>query len=202
MSERKGPRTISWKASSLVLGALALLIGGGFVGAQAVHNFRPPSVAVVDISKVFESYRKRQDRQDELEAKTRELQQRLNELERKYKEVVAELPQLEPGEKRKDLMMKKLQLEMDVKLLKEDELGRLRKMQIGFITEIREEITQEIDAYVQAQQLDLVLEKTVTAEGEKPGTGFRWPIVHYVAPELDITRDIAERLNSRYEKSR
>ena len=53
--------------------------------------------------------------------------------------------------------------------------------------------TREADG----QELDLVLDRTVLAEGEN-GVGFRWPIVHYARPEIDITDDLIQRLNASY----
>ena len=71
------------------------------------------------------------------------------------------------------------------------------------LREIKEEITSEIEIYAQAYDLDLVLEKTVNAEGDpRGGVSFQWPIVHYAKPEIDITSQIVKRLNERYQKVR
>lgn len=188
----------SWKLGVFLGGTLASFV----LGTQAVRDFKPPSTAVVDIAAVFEQYEKRKDRQEELQGDTKKLEEKLKSLEKQYKEVVLELPQLENGERKKKLTIEKLQLEMEVKELKDNELERLRKIQIKYIEELRDEIAQEIRTYAEAQRLDLVLEKTVTAEGEGPMPGFRWPIVHHVTPELEITKEIADRLNAHYRQSR
>ena len=188
------------KAGVFVLGSMALLV----VGAQAVRSFKPPATAVVDIAEVFEQYEKKKDRQAEFQAEIKGVEDKLKDIEKKYKDVVQELPQVEAGPRKNDLMLQKLKLEMEVKDLKEKEMDRLRGTQLKFLEEIRNEITQEIRAYADAENLDLVLEKTVTAESGDGNQrmGFRWPIVHFVKPELEITKEIAERLNAHYKKAR
>lgn len=188
----------NWKLGTFVVGSLCLLV----VGAQAARTFRPPSTAVIDIAQVFDQYEKRRDRQDQLQAETKTLEDQLKDLERRYKDIEAELPQIESDERKAELAMQKVQIQFDVDRLKKKELKRLRDTQIKYIQEIRDEITTEIQTYATAQDLDLVLEMTVTAEGEGPVGGFRWPIVHFVKPELVITKEIAERLNRRYNASR
>ncbi len=182
------------------------LAGGGVValallGAEATRAFKPPSTAVVDIASVFEQYDKRRDLQAELQTESKALEAKLKELEEKYKAILQEIPLTEAKEAKKNLAVQKVALETEVEWLKKGELERLRQTQLKYIQEIRDEITQEIRNYAVAQDLDLVLEKTITAEGDGNFPGLRWPIVHYVKPELDITKEIADRLNRRYRRS-
>jgi len=107
------------------------------------------------------------------------LEDKLKDRERRYKDLIQELPNLEEGAKKNEKMLEKVRLEIEVKSLKDRELKRLRETQIKYLEEIRDEISQEIQVYQKAQDLDLVLEKTVTAESEEPGRGFRWPIVTF-----------------------
>ena len=167
---------------------------------RALRTFAPPRVAVVDISAIFDGYQKKDDRQSQLRGDTDALEGKLKELEKKYKELIEELPHLEPGQKQTEKQVEKLKLELEVKELKGRELKKLREKQIDFLKEIREEITREIQDVAQAEDLDLVIEKNVTAEGEGNSPGFHWPIVHYTKPEIEITAEITERLNARYKK--
>lgn len=171
------------------------------VGAEATRAFKPPSTAVVDIAEVFEKYEKRQDLQAQLQAESKALESKLKELEGKYKEILQEIPLTEGKEAKKNLAVQKVALETEVEWLKKGELDRLRQTQMKYIQEIRDEITQEIRDYAAARDLDLVLEKTITAEGDGNFPGLKWPLVHYVKPELDITKEIADRLNRRYKRS-
>jgi Skp family chaperone for outer membrane proteins len=187
-----------WKLGLVVLAVAALLV----TGAEVATTFKPPATAVVDIAAVFDQYDKRRDRQDELQVETKKLEGDLKELEQQYKDIEQELPLVEDLERREELTLSKVQIEMKVKRLKGTELQRLRETQLKYIQEIRDEITQEIEAYAKAMDLDLIVEKTVTAEGEGPAVGFRWPIVHFVKPEFEITKEIADRLNGRYRRNR
>jgi len=170
------------------------------LAAEAVRKFKPPTVAVVEVARVVGLYDKRKDRKAELDAETKLVEDKLKELEKTYKELVAEIPNLEPGQRKNDLLLQKMKLEMDVKDLKEKELKRLRDTYVKYLDEIKADVAQEIEDYAKAQDLDLVIEKTVVAESEEIGAGFRGPIVHFVKPEIDITQEVAERLNRRYRK--
>ncbi len=184
----------AWKVGLFGLGCLALLL----VGAEAVRTFQIRTLGVVDIAEVFEKYEKRGDRQAELKADMKQLDDRLKDLERKFKDIVQELPQVEKRERKKELAIQKVGIELEVDFLKKEELERVRRIQIKYIQEIRDEITEEIRTYAQAQDLDLVIEKKITAEGDGNLPSFQWPLIHYVKPELDITKEIADRLNRRY----
>jgi hypothetical protein len=50
------------------------------------------------------------------------------------------------------------------------------------LKEIRDEITTDIDKYRTGMGIGIVLEKQVSAEGK--ANSVRWPIVHFVVPEL------------------
>lgn len=182
----------------LCIGALALL------GQRAVRSFRPPRTAVVDITSVFDGYLKKQDREKDLAGESRDVQDKFKALEQKLKEITADVKLMQPGQLRNDKLLEKARLELDLKELENKELVRLRDTQTRFLREIKEEITTEIEIFAQAYDLDLVLEKTVSAEGDPRagGVGFQWPIVHYAKPEIDITAQIIRRLNDRYEKVR
>lgn len=181
----------------LCLLALAAVV---LVGAQATQSFRPPTVAIVDIAEVFTLYDKTQDRQAQLETEKSSVLEKLKELEARHKEVNQELPQLEAGARKDELLLQKFRLEMEMKNLRDTQLERLRETHMRFLNEIRGEITGEIEDYSKAQDLDVVFERTVTADSGQPG--MNWPIVHFVKPEYEITKEIADRLNQRYRRSR
>lgn len=192
------------KGKKLALGAgglLGLFLFGFLWGVEAGKTFHPPRTAVVEIAKVFEQYDKKKDRQEQLQSDTKVVEDKLKDIEKRYKELIQELPNLEEGPKKNDKTLEKVRLEIEVKSLKDRELKRLRDTQFKYLEEIRDEITKEIQVYAKAQDLGLVLEKTVTAESEEAGRGFHWPIVHFAQPEIDITSEIVEKLNTRYRGS-
>jgi Skp family chaperone for outer membrane proteins len=179
------------------LGALVL------VGQRAARTFRPPRTAVVDISEVFVGYLKKQDRQKDLTNESRGIQSKFEALQTKLKEITADVKLMQPGQRRNEKLLDKAKLEIEVKELENKEVLRLQQTQVMFLREIKAEITSEIEIYAQAFDLDLVIEKTVNAEGDpRGGMSFQWPIVHFAKPEIDITDQIVRRLNERYEKVR
>lgn len=190
----KGKKLAVWLG-----GGLGAFLFGLLLGVEGGKTFNPPRTGVVEISKVFELYEKKKDRQEQLQGETKVLEDKLKDLEKRYKDLLQELPNLEEGgAKKNEKTLEKVRLEIEVKSLKDRELKRLRETQFKYLEEIRDEISQEIKVYQKAQDLDLVLEQTVTAESDEAGRGFRWPIVHYAKPEIDITNEIVERLNTRY----
>lgn len=180
----------------LCLGSLIL------VGQRATRTFRPPRTAVVDISQVFDGYLKKQDRQKDLTNESRGIQSKFEALQTKLKEIDADVQLMQQGQRRNEKLLDKAKLEIEVKELENKEVLRLQQTQIKFLREIKAEISSEIEIYAQAYDLDLVLEKTVNAEGDPRGMSFQWPIVHYAKPEIDITSQIVKRLNERYQKVR
>ena len=180
----------------LCLGAVVLL------GQRAARTFRPPRTAVVDISEVFDGYLKKQDLQKDLTNESRGVQSKFQALQQKLKDIAADVKLMQQGHKRNEKLVEKARLEIDAKEMENKEFQRLQQTQIKFLKEIKSEISSEIEIYAHAFDLDLVLEKTVNAEGDPRGMSFQWPIVHFAKPEIDITSQIVKRLNERYQKVR
>lgn len=182
---------------------LALVLLGGLWGPslaqQARRLFQPPRLAVVDISEVFELYDKKRDRQAQFQAQINEAETKRKELEKRYKDILEDLKNLQAGPSKLAKEREKLELELEVKYLSETALKGLRETQFSYLKEIRDEIVAEIKVYAEAMDLDVVIEQKVMGEADGPNAnGFSWPIVHFVKPELQITREIADRLNARY----
>lgn len=189
--------TRRWAIALLALGA------AGLVGFKSAQNFRPPRMAIVDISEVFENYEKKNARQEVLAAEAKKVETSLKELETRLQTINEEVQLLQAGEKRKNLLLEKAQLEIEMKDVGAREANRLREKQLGFLRDLREEIGREIEVYAEAYDLDVVVERSVTADpGGQSRAEFRWPIVHFAKPEIDITQQIIQRLNERYRKSR
>ncbi len=182
--------------------AAALVLLAFFsVAFRAAQEFDPPRTAVVDISEVFESYQKKLDRQEVLNEQSVALEAKFKELDGKIQQATSSIQLLEPGPKQDEKVLEKTRLEIERNKLRSEDLKKLRETQIRFLKELREEIAKEIETYREAFDLDLILEKSVTADVDpKAGGGFRWPIVHAVKPELDITGQILSRLNDKYQR--
>ena len=183
---RRGGDWLSW-------GVLAML---AFVALGAAETFRPPRTAVVSISEVFDGYHKKVQRQEQLAQLRDALKQKIVDLEAQYDQLVEEI-KLTRGEAQAKKKLERYQLELKVETVKERDLAGLQTQYIEYLKEIRKEISDEIQQYAVAQDLDLVLERTVIAEGTPNARGFQWPIVHYAKPEIDITQEIVGRLNRR-----
>lgn len=181
---------------------LVILGGAVAVGEEAVQKvFKPPRVAVVDLQKIFELYDKKKDRKVEFEAQVKKVDESLRGMEARLKAIDEELPNLEPGPRKGELEFEKFRIERDGKSFKQSEANRLQELEMKFYQELRDEITEEIQTYSRALDLDLVLEKMISAE-VGPRASVRWAVTHYAKPELEITGEIATRLNDRYKNVR
>ena len=186
----------------LVPGALLAVLGVLCRLAPAQDNlaprtFKPARVAVVDIGEVFESYAKKKDVEARLEKEVKAEEAKMQGQEKEYKRLIDELKNVEEGsEQHKTLTLKKIELEYQVKNRQKELLREFQEKQLKALREIRDEITAEINQYAAAMDLDLVLEKKISAEGK--GQAISWPVVHFVKPELEITQEIVKRVNAKY----
>ena len=185
-----------------VLTLLLLCASGGFfyLGAQAFTTFLPPRTAVVDISKVFEEYQKQIDKSGELKAaveKTTRLLDTLKEGIAIKEEELKSIKQESPTYVK--ILSEALELKRKFREAQKQGTADIAKQQTDIIKVIRAEIATEIETVATAKELDLVLEKAVTAEVQR-GAGFHWKIIHFSKPEYDITKEVTDRLNQRYKR--
>lgn len=182
---------------------LFLLCGSGclfFLGAQAFTTFLPPRTAVVDISTVFDAYQKQLDKSGELKAAIDKATKQLDSLkegiaikEEELKSIKQESPTYVK------ILSEALELKRKFREAQKNSQIEIQKKQGEIIKEIRSEIAAEIEKVATAKELDLVLEKAVTA-GDQRGAGFHWKIIHFSKPEYDITKEVTDRLNQRYKR--
>ena len=188
--------------SSLLL-TLFLLCASGcflFLGAQAFTTFLPPRTAVVDITKVFDSYQKQIDKSGRLkvavEAATRQMNSLKDAITIKEEELKS-IKEDSPAYVR--IFSELLESRRKFRETQKKHGADIAKSQAADIKEIRDEIALEIETVATSKELDLVLEKAVTAELQR-GAGFHWKIIHFAKPEYDITKEVTDRLNSRYKR--
>jgi Skp family chaperone for outer membrane proteins len=196
------------RTSTATGGFIICAAAGASIAMAAAHaqngalpptrTFKPPRVAVLEVSRLFENYNKKKDREAVLKSESREEEKRYREMQSRLRAVLEELKNVENGSARhRELTMLSKGLEYDLKVLEQDLSRRFREKKLAALKEINLELSSDIERYATGLELDLVLEKTLVAEGEN-GTGIRFPIVHYARPEIDITDDLLLRLNARY----
>ena len=195
-------RKLRWPVALLTLSLVGVSGWMFFVGAQAFTRFLPPRTAVVDISQIFENFQKRKDRAEDLKAAFESLMKERKELKELIEVKEAELKDLKPGsESFKLKYLDHIELSAKLKELEQTRGKEFEEKRSGYLDEIRQEIKAEIAVVAQAEELDLILEKSVSAENPQAGMGFHWAIVHYAKPEFDITKKVTERLNERYQRA-
>jgi Skp family chaperone for outer membrane proteins len=181
---------------------LLLLVAGRDALSQAVQGFLPPRTAVVEINAIFSGFEKKRVREEQLVAQLQDLKGILEKLKQEDKDLELELRQLkEDSEIYLEKLQRKLELQFTAKKLQATELKALEQKQLEFLREIQDEIAKEIAAFARAHNLDLVFDRTVSLQVDASSPPFRWPLVHYSKPELDITQEITKRLNEKHKQS-
>ena len=184
------------RITSVLPVAVAAVLGA----AAAERAFKPTSIAVVNISEIFENYEKKKDIEAKLEAEIKVEEKKFIEKQEELKKSQAELKNVQEGtERHKELTVKGKTLEYELKSWEKELVKIFQEKQMNALKEIRDEITTDIDKYRTGMGIGIVLEKQVSAEGKS--NSVRWPIVHFVTPELEITGEIIKRLNTGYGKA-
>jgi Skp family chaperone for outer membrane proteins len=197
-------RTIRLRTSDRVAPRLALLgaaLAVGFVsiGAAAWKKFRAPITTVVDISLVFDGYDKKKDLETTLAKQKEGVQGQLDRLKDEYTQLKTDLEQLEKGSAGyTQKILRKTEIELRILEIQDGDVKVLLEKQGAFLRELRDEIGAEIQAFAKANEIDLVVERRVIAEAEGGTVGIRWPIIHFAAPDLDITDAVLRQLNAKY----
>jgi len=194
-------RTIRWPIAILALGLLISSASWFLAGAQAFTRFLPPRTAVVDISQIFEKYQKRIDRAEDLKTTFDSVMQELEQLKETQEVLQRDVQDLKPGSEAFRLKyLEHLEVSEKIKQLQATKGQEFEEKRTAYVEEIRQEIKVEIQVVAEAEELDLVLERAVTAESSRAGLGFHWAIVHFAKPEFEITEKVTKRLNERYKR--
>jgi Skp family chaperone for outer membrane proteins len=190
----------SMRRISFLSGVVAAAVGVTTLAPSVVKEFQPPRLAVVNVNDVFEKYHKKEDVESRLKEEIREAETKFGGLEKELKEVEAELKLLQEGSpKYNENVLKRTELQLALKDMQKAVLEKFQKKQLDAINEIRDEINGEIERYAEGHELDVVLEKRITAEA-KGLPPMNWPIVHFCRPEIEITSEIVNILNSQYKR--
>jgi len=184
---------LAMTAVTLVAAALA---GNPAQNSLMPRAFKPPRVAVVDINEIFENYQKTIDIRSRFEAEMRVKENKFKEEQNILQKLKDELKNVQEGtERHKELTLQIQNKDYDLKNWQKKILKEFQERQINALKEIKDEIVADIERYARGLELDIVFEKQVAA-GQL--NQIRWPIVHYVKPELEISGDIIKRLNTQY----
>jgi Skp family chaperone for outer membrane proteins len=179
------------------LGAAAL---AGMVLAQAGNQaFRPPRTAVVDIYEVFENYDKKNEVESRLQEEAGKAEAEFKNVENRLRETEEELKLVAEGTPTHDeLIVKRTRLQIEIKNLQKSLMVEFQEKHLRAVGQIRDEIATEIERFARSRELDLIVEKRITADANPKGMpAMKWPIVHFARTEIDITDEIVRILNQK-----
>lgn len=191
------PRRAWSRFTILTIGILSL----GFVlGARTAAHFQPPRTGVVDVAKVFKGYRRSVELGENLKRDERAIRDRLAELESRAEDMRRDLQLIKSPDKQYEKIVERFKLELKARQIRELEFPRIAQKKLELVGELNQEIESQIKSFALANNLHLILEKSVQIELQGKSPPLNWPIVHFVVPELDITDAVTLRLNDMYRK--
>ncbi len=186
-----------------LIAALWFLTAVCFSTARAEIESVDLKVALVDVATVMEKsnewvtfQRESRQRREEAEDVLREYQSRLSVLEMEYEN-------LPPGTDRTAQKRREMEDLVEEFQQRQDELSReFREYMMANLRQLYSNLKEIIAIYSQEHGLDLVLKKqevTPAASDAEDISAFETSAVLYAAPRLDITTEIIDMLNERYE---
>lgn len=179
----------------LGIAAFATVVIGDQV---AEKHFNPPRTAVVDTFEVIENYAGKQELERKLKGEFDDANEQLADLERQFAQIEQELKIVDEGTpEHRERVLDRTRLGLQLKDMKKKFGAQLFRRRDEAIESIRKKVEAELATYASSHGIDLVVEKRIPIEGRE-GAKINIPIIRYVTPEIDITKEIAVILNERY----
>lgn len=182
----------------LVAATAALVLGGWGLDHLLSSQGSPapcPRTAVVDMAKVFQEYRKCDDLDRELENQIQARKDKIAEDQKRLEELKKERATLRPGSddyaaKQEEIINLETRLDAQQRNYNQE----LEERYEAYWQEILRDVTAEVEAYAAIHKYALVLQKGLVIR-EKA-----WNSVVYCEAALDITDELVDLLNKRYQK--
>ena len=164
-----------------------------------------PKIGIVNISKVFDGYKKTQDLDRDLRATIEQKQQVAEEKRNEITKLRDSITLLEIGteerkKKEEDLQRKQVEFQSFMKVTSDSQMGRRKEA----TEKLYAEIVKVIADYCRDQKLDLVVKVDDTPLTSESIDELLFKIkqrnIIYFSPKLDITDAVLNRLNKGYAK--
>ncbi len=175
----------------------------GAVRGDTIKKSGGLRIGVVDVGKIFEGYRKKIDREVELEKERNELQAEVDRMEKQLKKFQQEM-KIYKGEK---LEKKKAEYEdklREYRAFIKVNNSKLQEKQTRLWKEVYNEIFQEVRRYGENNGYDLILQAGGDEVGGRSVEEVQLRVdmkkVIFFAPTVDVTGKILDILNARYKK--
>lgn len=183
--------------AAFLLGAISVFAGPSAVGA--VQN-AVPSVAVVDMDKVLQSYAPALAKQQEFKATFDQMEGEMKVLETRIEEANAQLSILDRNTK----AFAQASLEHDLCVLRRDKLQEINQTDLGrrrleLSVDLFDEIAAGVAAFAKAQNIDVVLRARNAPAGASVSLRFennQARDVIYYAAQVDLTANLIAFLKS------
>lgn len=189
--------------------ALTLLAGGYFVaqaGAKAAMKAPPsaPVIAVIDLEETLKQLKERADKEDALKVQVGELQNRIKVLEEDAKSYQSKIENA-VGDPEKIRLAKEFR-EKAIRAEFEKQYAQrfLNELQSEMLRELYLKIDAAADAIAKKNGYALVLasdEKVNIPSGDSEAVtrAIGLKRMMYVDPQLDITREVVDEMNNKYQ---
>ena len=190
-------------AALLACGTILLLSITSTAGAASSDSGTPPTIAVVDLSGIFRTTEEWKDYQATHQKSLEKMERVLSKLERNLRVLRSEYQNLAPGtDARKS---KRKELEEGLKEFQKEKSNfqqQISKDYNDFLQKMFRKVTGAVEKYARENGIDMVLKKTNLKQSPTSPSQTDLMIattnVLYAGKQIDITDQVAEKLNSEY----
>src|SRR5262245_5801914 len=114
------------------LALIAMAVQAQNQALPAARGFKPPRVAVLEVSRLFESYNKKKDLESRLKAETREEEKKYRDMQTRYRAAQEELKNVQNGSPRhRGLTLLSKELEYDLQNSERDVYRKVRERKLA-----------------------------------------------------------------------
>ncbi len=192
-------------AAALAAGSAAVFLARA--GAARAEGPPPIKIGVFDLATVFKGYKKSKELEQRITDERDALKRELDDLGKQIMDITKELDMLDRATQAYELKEEELKVVAARRELKKDRFeNRLRKRWEEYNLEILDDIEAAVRAFGEKNGFSLILkvegkplEDSRYLTGEVLLAAKASKSVLYAAPEIDISREIVEELNRRFD---
>ena len=180
--------------------AAAVLVFFASLNIQAqIPERRILRIGIVDISKILDTYSKKEDSNKVLQEFQLEKQDKIDKKRVEIRTKMEKRDLLLPGSSERRKLDEELSdLEVELGIMQKAAAREIREKYAQLLIDLYDDIVQECESYAKAKKFDLILKKeNLEFQGLTPQEvkfNIKTQKIVYNAPQLDITSAIIERL--------
>ncbi|NOZ21587.1 MAG: OmpH family outer membrane protein [Planctomycetes bacterium] len=194
--------TTRWSCAAV---ALAVCLAGLLVCRTACGKDRAPKIGVVNVTKVYDNYKKKRDMENDLRAQREQKSRVIHEKEKEIKRLTDEIKLLELGSdarKKREADLEKRQV--DLQSFTRVTVGNMATRTREIMQRLYTEVVEAVQKYGRQNGFDLIIKWENVEVESKTMDELLYKInqrtVLFASDHVDITDEVISALNAGYSK--